>query len=351
MTIVFTLFPVVAVITGYICAKFLYVIFQKKWISVVAVLLSVTCPFSLSLTEYCGKYSEILNIISYIGYFYLGFIVYFFILGSIIFGIHKIINIPNYRQWLLIGFIGVQVILVLGYFNAICPSIKKITIPAKVNARFCFVSDIHVGSISTVFLMSRLVKLVEKINPDFIVIGGDTIDVKTRENYGKEFLKKFSYLSSKYKTYAIIGNHEIYAGVFSSIKLLQEANIKVLVDSSIQEKGITLIGRLDKTVFDRKPLSEIIPQDAQNVVVIDHNPSNIKESQDNHVLLHLSGHTHGGQFFPMNIITYLLYGPTGELQHFSDTYSYITYGFGFWGPPYRIGTRSEVVVVELKKVY
>ncbi len=341
---------ILEVLAGYICAKGLYVVFRKTWLSVLAVLLSLTILFSVCVMHLSIKCNLIIDLLCYIGYLYLGFILYYSIWCIAIFIIYKFIKKDlNCKRFLSYGLFFVFILLAIGYVNAMNPRLKKIVIPANVNAKFCFVSDIHVGSIGTSRIMSNVVKLCEESKPDFIIFGGDSVDIKAIEKYGDEFIQNFSHLSKKYKIYAVIGNHEIYAGIKSCLNLFRKAGITVLLDNFVNFDHLTLVGRLDKTISFRKSLVDIIPYNADNIIVIDHMPENISESVKNNVLLHLSGHTHNGQMFPMNIITNIMYYSTGILHHIKNTYAYITSGVGFWGSPYRIGNIPEIVLIELQK--
>ena len=156
-------------------------------------------------------------------------------------------------------------------------------------------------------------------------------------------------ITSKYDTYTVIGNHEIYAGVEDCVRLLKKAGIKILIDKVAQVKGFNIVGRVDKTVRSRKSLSQILSGKEKNLVVVDHTPSDIEESANHGALLHLSGQTHAGQTFPMNFIVDYLFGPTGDLRKVKNTYAYVTNGAGFWGPPYRIGNIPEVVLIKISR--
>ncbi|MDR2410045.1 MAG: metallophosphoesterase, partial [Bacteroidales bacterium] len=153
--------------------------------------------------------------------------------------------------------------------------------------------------------------------------------------------------SSKYKTYTILGNHELYTGHQDCVNLLKKARISLLLDDYIILNSVVIAGRLDRNVYYRKSLREIIPADAKNLIVVDHEPDSIDESAENNALLHLSGHTHAGQMFPISLVTGFMYKPTGILGKIKNTYFYITNGAGFWGPPYRIGNIPEVALVKL----
>lgn len=341
---------ILEVLAGYVCAKGIYYITKKTWLSVLLVLLTICVPASFYVMQCSIKCEGLLNLFCHIGYVYLGFVLYYSVyctLAYITFLINKKINL---KKTLIFGLVGVAILLIAGYINAINPRLKKIVVPVDVKARICFVSDIHIGSINTMTILNKISKLIDKAQPDLVILGGDTLDIEAINTYRNEIIEVMGRIASKYKTFAVVGNHEIYTGFNNCVNALQKSGICMLLDSSKKFNDLTLVGRLDKTIYWRKPLDKIIPNDAKNLIVIDHAPVAINESANHQAILHLSGHTHGGQMFPMNILVNLLNKwPTGVLKKTKDTYLYITCGAGFWGPPYRIGNRPEVILIELGK--
>lgn len=349
MALFFTVFAFAQVLAGYVCAKGIYCITKMNWLGAIVMLLSVSVPFSVFVLHRSLKCAWLINLICYTGYIYLGFLLYFSIFCILAFIAYKLNSDINLQKTLLIGLIIIVLTLVAGYINAINPRLKKITIPADSNLRICFVSDIHIGSINTEKIFDNVLKHIEEANPDIVILGGDTIDIKGITDYSDNFIKNAKKITSKCKIYAVIGNHELYTGAQDCVNLLKKSGISLLLDDFANIGDYTLVGRLDKNILSRKKLQEIIPANKKHLIVVDHSPDSIYESAQNGAFLHLSGHTHGGQMFPINFITDFLYEPTGKLGKIGDTYFYITYGAGFWGPPYRVGNSPEVVLIDLKK--
>lgn len=349
MVIFFTLIAIIQVLSGYVCAKGIYCITKKTWLSVIIVFLSVAVFLSFGDFRNSLKCIWLIDFISDVSYFYLGFTLYFSICCIVTFIVHKFGIKMNLRKILSIELVGVALLLFAGYINAINPRLRKLSIPANINLKICFVSDIHIGSINTITILNKIYELIEHANPDIVILGGDTIDKRGYSDYSVDFINIMRRISSKYKTYAIIGNHELYTGPNDCINLLKKAGISVLLDRYIILDNIIIVGRLDSNVYYRKSLQELIPENAKNVIIVDHEPDSIDESVRNNVLLHLSGHTHAGQMFPINLVTNFIYKPTGILSKIKNTYFYITNGAGFWGPPYRIGNIPEVVLIKFGK--
>lgn len=344
---IFVFFAVLYVVAGYISAKCIFIATKQMWLGVVTVLLSTTFPFAMSLMHLGIPCDWFLNIWCYIGYISIGFFMYFSMYCLCVLSVWLFWKNLNLQKAFSFGIIGVVVLLCYGYFNAMNPRLKVIEIPSNVNAKICFVSDIHVGSIGTVKLLSRVTDLVNSTDADFVIFGGDTLDLNALLNYEGEFLQSIKRISKP--KLAVIGNHEIYAGASESIEVMRQAGIRVLLDETENIGDLTIVGRIDSTYSQRKPLARIMPKNNEHVIVVDHSPIAVNESEENHAMLHLSGHTHDGQMFPMNFVPRFKYNvETGVLLKLRDTYCYVTSGAGFWGSPYRIGNRPEVVLICLK---
>ncbi len=350
MAFIFLVIVLLQVFAGYVCAKVIQYITRKAWLGVLAILFSLVPAVSIYLKKTSVHCEWFTNGFCYLGYIYLGFILYFPMYCVVAFAFHKFYKKIGLRKVLSWGFVLVPALLFVGYLNAINPQLKTINIEGNSELKVCFVSDIHVGCINTKHILNRIADCIKRANPDIVVFGGDVLDIEALKVYEKTFIDIMQKeVTSKYDTYTVIGNHEIYAGVTDCIRLLKQAGIKVLLDEVVQVKGFNIVGRLDRTVFSRKSLSQMVSDDAKNLIIVDHTPSDIEKSVQRHALLHLSGHTHGGQTFPMNFLVNYLFGSTGELKKIQHTYVYTTYGSGFWGPPYRIGNTPEVVLVNISR--
>ena len=168
-------------------------------------------------------------------------------------------------------------------------------------------------------------------------------------------LIKFKSIKSRYGTYFSTGNHDYFGGDASKLsELATENNITVLRDESILVNDeFYIIGREDiiseSFSIERSPLESIVSNIDKNKlsIVMDHNPENVKDSEENNIDLQVSGHTHGGQIFPGNIITNALFPIDYGLGKFGNTNVVVSSGFGTWGPLIRVGSQSEVVLITL----
>ena len=264
--------------------------------------------------------------------------------------------------------LGICSLFYYGHEMAMEPSVVnyqvKIDKRAKVNKlRIVQLSDIHINDMTSSDRIQHMVDKVNQLNADFIVITGDTLDRRLEPFTEKGFNKQFQQFKSKYGTYIIFGNHE-YLNIKEEnnheqdiINAFKHANMKVLKDDVVHldNVGITFIGRDDfsSSRYDIKRASlpdlMVFSNTNKPIILLDHQPHDLDEPANLGVDLMISGHTHAGQVFPINLIEKLIYKNNYGIykntkQHFT---SIVSSGFGFWGPPIRLMTRSEIVVIDV----
>ncbi|ORF44778.1 metallophosphoesterase [Gilliamella apicola] len=264
--------------------------------------------------------------------------------------------------------LGICSLFYYGHEMAMEPSIVnyqvKIDKSAKVNKlRIVQLSDIHINDMTSSNRIQHMVDKVNQLDADFIVITGDTLDRRLQPFTEKGFDKLFQQFKSKYGTYIIFGNHE-YLNIKEEnnheqdiINAFKHANMKVLKDDVVHldNVGITFIGRDDfsSSRYDIKRASlpdlMVFSNTNKPIILLDHQPHDLDEPANLGVDLMISGHTHAGQVFPINLIEKLIYKNNYGIykntkQHFT---SIVSSGFGFWGPPIRLMTRSEIVVIDV----
>lgn len=148
--------------------------------------------------------------------------------------------------------------------------------------------------------------------------------------------------------YACPGNHEYISGKDEAFSFLKDAGIHLLVDSSAEVCGTRIIGRDDRSNRGRKPLAGLAPADSVFTILLDHQPYNLEEAENCGIDFQFSGHTHHGQIWPGNWITDAMYEKAFGRHHRGTTQYYISSGLGIWGGKFRIGTRSEYIVLKIK---
>lgn len=254
-------------------------------------------------------------------------------------------------------------VVILGHLNAINPRLRELNVkiekkvPAGSELRAVLISDIHLGIINR---SSRLEKLVDRINelrPDVVFFAGDIVDEGVSQEEEEKMVGLLRRIQSPLGLYACPGNHEYYGGFERNISYLEKAGVTVLLDRAVRVDGwFYVIGRKDWAALrsgqKRLSLNEIMDRDgvdrAWPVVVLDHQPLYLEEAARAGVDLQLSGHTHAGQLFPLDIINRFVYEKNWGYLKKGTTNFYVSSGSGTWGPAVRTGSRSEIILLRLR---
>ncbi|PJZ44845.1 metallophosphoesterase [Leptospira brenneri] len=254
----------------------------------------------------------------------------------------------------------------LGFFNAhVRLQYKRVKIPVEHlhpdldQFKIVQISDVHIGpTIKTKFL-NRVVKKINLQNPDVVVITGDLVDGPAATL--KHHLQPLRDIQSKYGTFYVTGNHEYYSGVLSWLPEIEKLGIKILLNGnqmlSVGNAKLLMAGVTDLTAGSMIKSHQTDPKRAMEggensdyKILLAHQPNSIYEANEVGFDLQISGHTHGGQFFPGNILIYLAQKFVSGLHRYKNIQIYVSRGTGYWGPPFRLGAPSEVSVLELQSV-
>lgn len=327
---------------------------QKNILSVIVIILSLLFFASQFLKRIAG-----INTLSNFGQIWFGTISI-----SISFLMAKdfvLIIIQRYKRIInSVAYISLIVSLVYASWNAsLLPEIKKITLKnaklSSANSGFTIIqlADLHINESTSTNKLQLIVDMVNKINPDLIVITGDLIDSSLKEIKPVcEVLKK---LRSRNGVYAVTGNHEFYTGIKNFIDFADCAGIKILSNESILIAGeIQLAGINDNTGNNinsqygadlNKTLKNI--DRSKPAILLSHKPLYFEEASASGIDLELSGHVHKGQFPPAYPLIYLMYKYPYGLNHFKKSFIYTTSGTLTWGPLMRLFSKNEIVKIIL----
>jgi predicted MPP superfamily phosphohydrolase len=209
------------------------------------------------------------------------------------------------------------------------------------------ISDIHLGIMNGEKLSRKIAALIDKQKVDFVFITGDLFD-----GAGDDLANSIKPLDRiEAPIYYITGNHETYLGIDKAVSAISKTKIRLLRDEIVDLGGIQLIGidyPLRGSKKDIKPVLERMDQ-TKPAILLYHEPARIETAKAYHISLQLSGHTHNGQMWPMKIFTSLIYqGFDYGLHQMGDFALYTTSGAGTWGPPMRIGSTAEVVIITIQ---
>ena len=255
----------------------------------------------------------------------------------------------------------VSVIVIGGHINALWINVKEIplTIHKKVTGspevKILMASDIHLGALIGERREKKLLDIIREQKPDLVLLCGDLVDGEIAPVLRKNLGRHLQEIETPLGVYAILGNHEYIGGIEKTLPYLKSINIKVLIDETVTlSNGIQLVGRNDRSSERganlRKPLTELLLgiDSGKPVIVMNHQPFNLQEAADANVDLHLSGHTHHGQLWPISYITKAMFELSWGYLKKGNTNFYVSSGYGTWGPSVRVGNRPEVVVFNLK---
>jgi hypothetical protein len=225
---------------------------------------------------------------------------------------------------------------------------EKVIKPVKL----VMMSDLHLGYHNRREELHRWVDMINAEKPDLVLIAGDIIDGSIRPLKAEKMYEEFRRI--KAPIYACIGNHEYYSGEPGAQQFYRDAGIQLLQDSVTVVGDLCIIGRDDRTNIHRKSLGKIIEENSflnshsTFLILLDHQPYHLEQAERHHVDFQFSGHTHHGQVWPISWITESIYECAFGPYKKGHTDYYISSGLGIWGGKFRIGTRSEYVVVTIR---
>lgn len=251
-----------------------------------------------------------------------------------------------------------------GYINAKHLRVKRHRIicrrlsPEQKAIRIAMISDVHLGTSVREKEIRKIVHRINEQKPDVVLMCGDIYEERTTDQQYRASLDAFREIDAALGAYYVPGNHEYAAQRKGTLDLdrlradLSAAGITMLRDEYCQVKdAFYLVGRDDKAVGDRAEIADLLGglNDKYPVILMDHKPTEMDIACEHEVDLHLSGHTHAGQLFPIRRIG-VLYGHSDMMyghRAIGDYHAIVSSGAGTWGFPMRIGSSSEIMVIDL----
>jgi predicted MPP superfamily phosphohydrolase len=252
-----------------------------------------------------------------------------------------------------IGVAGAAATVIYGLAHvATGPIVRRVTVPlGKLPAHahgytIAQLTDVHIGPLLGEQFAARVVAKVNALAPDLIVITGDLVDGRLDEL--RRHIEPLRGLAARDGVYAVTGNHEYYWNPNAWLEHLRSFGIRIL-----RNERATIAGAFELAGVDDSSAGEDVPRalagrdPALPVVLLAHHPRTIARAAAAGVDLQLSGHTHGGQLLPLGWLSRLFEPRVAGLARFGATWLYVSEGTGFWGPPMRVGTSSEIALVTL----
>ncbi|MFF5926243.1 metallophosphoesterase [Streptomyces hydrogenans] len=237
------------------------------------------------------------------------------------------------------------------------PKVKRVTVPlaklprAAHGYRIAVVSDIHLGPILGRAHSQRIVDAINATQPDLIAVVGDLVD-GTVENLGPA-AEPLARLRARHGSFFVTGNHEYFSGADAWVDHVRELGMRPLRNERLEiPAGFDLAG-VDDVAGESEGQGPDFARAlgdrdrSRAAVLLAHQPVVIDDAVAHGVDLQLSGHTHGGQLWPGNLLAELANPTVAGLERYGDTQLYVSRGAGAWGPPVRVGAPSDITVVQL----
>jgi predicted MPP superfamily phosphohydrolase len=255
----------------------------------------------------------------------------------------------------------IVLLIIIGHINAWTPKTVQKTIHIPKNGgefdslKIAIASDIHLGTIIGPRKTGKLIKTINALNADLVLLAGDVVDEDVKPVIKQNLGKNLQLLNAPLGNYAITGNHEYIGGIDDAVNYLEEHGLKIIRDSSILiNNSVYIIGREDKDKYTftrqkRKTIHELTQSinKEKPIILLDHQPFNLDSAVKTGIDLQLSGHTHHGQLWPFNYITNKVFELSRGYKQKENTHILVSSGFGTWGPPVRIGNRPEIIELTL----
>jgi len=333
-----------------------------------AVVLSLAFPVSHVLDENSIWVKEV----SFVGYYWFAFMYHAF-LAWIVLGVFRLINWrfrwlviaeENRVRWCRQSYAGIVAVAlsvcVGGWVNSQYPVVREVELPVPAGIaplRIVALSDLHLGRMASNDFLSNVVDLIEPLSPDIVVFLGDFLEWDFHSSRAQAAATVLQRLNPRLGIWGVMGNHEFFGARGKRSKdLLHQMGVRTLDDQWVligekPDKKILLIGRRDYS-WGRKPIQEVIanvPEEGKDAlkILLDHQPVDLDGAKKAGVFLQLSGHSHNGQFFPLNFLVPFLFENAYGYYRRGQTHYWVTSGVGALGPRIRTSGRPEIMLIDL----
>jgi hypothetical protein len=249
-------------------------------------------------------------------------------------------------------FAGVAAIVNAAWTRVVRVTVKLPNLPAAWRGRTAaLVSDLHLGHVRNAGFLRRIVRKLSQLHPDVLFIPGDLYD-GTAVDLAR-LAKPWAEFSAPLGAYFVTGNHEQFSSPSKYLDAVRQSGIRVLENEKIILDGLQIVGvhYHDSTNVERfRSILRQVDLD-RNVasILLVHNPNRLPVAAEAAISLQLSGHTHRGQYFPFTAVVSRIYGKYAYgLNRFGDLAVYTSCGAGTWGPPMRLGSNPEIVLIQFE---
>jgi hypothetical protein len=292
---------------------------------------------------------------------WLGFLDLFFLAAlacCLAYAVVYVAKLPITRPELADAIFGLAVVAgAYAVINAAWTHVHRITVklpnlPEAWRGRVAaLVSDTHLGHVRNVGFMRRVVRILRRAQPDIVFVTGDMYDGTMVD--AEKAAQPWSAFAAPFGAYFVTGNHEEFTGHEKYVRAVQKAGLRTLNSEKIEIDGLQIVGVYYVDAANparfRAALRRAALDPDRASILLSHAPDRLEIPEQEGISLQLSGHTHGGQLPPFSWITSRVYGKfVHGLQRFGKMQVFTNWGAGTWGPPMRLGTQPEIVLIQFE---
>jgi predicted MPP superfamily phosphohydrolase len=275
------------------------------------------------------------------------------------FGVSRMLNLGLGLQLIAMVFFSLALWAgISGLINAAFLRVTRVTVklknlpPAWEGKEAVLMSDLHLGNVRGAAFARRVVNKVLGLKPFAVFVSGDLFD-GPKADYDR-LIEPFRELTALAGVYYVTGNHEEFSDPLKYISAVERAGLRVLKNEKVNAQGLQIVGVLDGETLEPQLYAKTLKDTGVNAnepsILLAHRPSNLSVPEAAGISLQVSGHTHKGQNWPWTWAVFRVHGPfayglnrQGAMQVLTSS------GAGTWGPPMRVGTRSEIVLIRLER--
>ncbi len=276
----------------------------------------------------------------------------------IVYPVVRVAGLPATGHALAGTFFGLAILASLyGILNAADIRVKRVTVklpglPASWRGRVAaLVTDTHLGHVKGYRFLTRLVGMLRQLRADVVFISGDLFDGTKVD--ARRLVSPWKQLKPKFGSFFVTGNHEEFSDPRKYLEAIEGSGIRVLRNEKVNLDGLQIVGALYRDTNDERHFQTVLENvkvdRARASVLLAHVPHALPVAEKQGISLQLSGHTHGGQMFPFTWFTWRIFGEyTYGLKKFGELLVYTSSGAGTWGPPMRVCTQPEIVLISFE---
>lgn len=338
----------------------------RSWYSLVYIMSAAIYPIAESF--HSPEMNIMVRILSEVSGYTLPFFLYLF-LFVLLFDLFMLFNLIfkvirsetrkgfSFRFYTLAAMVALSVSIVIAgaiNLNNIRISRYRIEVPRRGSKidhlRIAFAADLHLQQSVSPGFIEQFVGKIASLQPDLMLYGGDMTEGDSENETTQAIESALKKIQAKYGVFGVTGNHEFYGGRGNG-DFFRKAGIILLCDTMLRiDDSFYIAGRYDQHFRQRKTVNEILGHDSPDlpVILLDHRPTELQEVSFSGADVQLSGHTHNGQLFPLNLITRGIYELSRGYKKIRNTHFFVTSGLRLWGPPVKTAGKSEIMLVEIE---